>query len=84
MVVLGKNWSSSLGAKPPQYPVFTPATQSLFVDLLASCLGVRAEMTGLEESGQLRNTADTEKLDTERSAAGPDPNSSHPSRAAVP
>jgi hypothetical protein len=35
-------------------------------------------MTGLEKSGQLSSTADMEKLDTERSGAGPDPNSSHP------
>ena len=41
----------------------------VFVDFLASCLGVRAEMTGLEESGQLSDTADTEKSDTGR--AGP-------------
>lgn len=64
-VVLGKAWSSSLGAKPPpQYPL----THTSHPDgILASRLGVRAEMTGLEESGQLSNTADTEKLDTGRS-----------------
>lgn len=69
-VVLGEDWLSSLGAKPPPVPsVPTPATQTVFVDFLASCLGVRAEMTGLEESGQLSDTADTEKSDTGR--AGP-------------
>lgn len=36
----------------------------VFVGLLASQLGVRAEMTGLEESRQLSSTADMEKLDT--------------------
>lgn len=70
MVVLREDWSSSLGAKPPSTLCTQPATQTVFVDLLASRLGVRAEMTGLEGSGQLSDTADTEKLDTGRSGQG--------------